>query len=298
MGKHDVSVPWVDVAAAIAANPQRGVTLGFGDKKVAASASIAAMPSAAAVALAWLGDAGWTEDTSCTIPDVVSFVLWVRDPLYRVAAAAVRRAMEMEEAAWLLENSETLWKTHGGKARGWVRKHLEEDLRSRSGGADAPPDTWETVRTTRRAALLVDYVCVVRGLRIALWWPEHGAITMIPAAGATATAPVVQLSATAARILLGPRGFQMPAAEWPAFVAAKKSVTWTPPASAPAVGTNTVAQIREALDELLGPSAAPRMGNRTTLWNRLQWERLVCAVTGTEQKETVRLAPDAPALGE
>jgi hypothetical protein len=296
MGKHDVSVAWAEVAAAIAANPQRGVTLGLGDKKSAASASIAAMPSSA---LAWLGDAGWTEDTSCTISDVVSFVLWVRDPLYRVAATAVRRAMEMEEAAWLLENSETLWKTHGGKARGWVRKHLEEDLRARSGGADAPPDTWETVRTTRRAALLVDYVCVVRGVRIALWWPEHSAVTMIPAAGGVGAAvPVVQLSATAARILLGPRGFQMPAAEWPAFVAAKKSVTWTPPASSPAAGTNTVAQIHEALDELLGPSAAPRTGNRTALWNRLQWERMVCAVTGTEQKETIRLAPDAPAPSE
>jgi hypothetical protein len=76
--------------------------------------------------LPWLPD--FTEDTTFVISDAVSLALWIRDPLFRTATPSVRRAMEKEEAAFLLHSSEVAWKEKGGKARGWVRKHLEEDL--------------------------------------------------------------------------------------------------------------------------------------------------------------------------
>jgi len=63
------SVAWSELTAAIAANPQRSSSLSTG---TAASSSITAMP--ADEPLNWLP--GWTEDTTCTINDIVSFVFF------------------------------------------------------------------------------------------------------------------------------------------------------------------------------------------------------------------------------
>jgi hypothetical protein len=262
-----MSVPWADLQAAIEANPQRGsgphVTAGT------ASASLAVLPTDGP-GIPWL-PAGWTEDTTFTVGDIVSFALWVRDPLYRNAQPSVRRTMEMEEATALLQASEVAWKEKNGRMRGWVRKHLEEDLRARASGGDPAPDAWEAPRTQRRAALLVDYVCVMRGLRCGLWWPEQGIHTLFPLTGGSD--PVAMLNATTGHMLVGPTGFRLTSPEWVILstVAADKS-KWTPPASAPAVGATTVAQIQERIREERGSNTDDGVtGNRTALWSYLQW---------------------------
>lgn len=252
-------------------NPRRGVGLA----RRAAAASVAAIPDSGAT-VPWLPS--WTEDTTFSIADVVSLVLWVHDPLYRAAAPAVRRAMEMEEAAELLHSSETRWKELDGRTRGWVRKHLEEDLRARAAGAEPAPDAWELVRTVKRAAQLADYVCLSRGVRVGLWWPEQKVCTMIPFAGtgSSSGAPVVQLSCLSGRILLNKTGdYRVPAASWPALVTgpgAAASFTWAPPLCAPAIGAQTVAQIIEKMDAL--QAGLPRTGGRAALWTRYLWARL------------------------
>lgn len=271
-------VAWAEISAAIQANPQRGLSLGGVG---GAAFSLMAMPDAPPT-LDWLTvGSGWTEETTFTIPDVVSFVLWIRDPLYRAAAPSLRRAMEVEEAQSLLHASEQAWSDQHGRARGWVRKHLEEDLRARASGADPAPDAWETVRTQRRAALLVDYVCVMRGLRVALWWPrvadQQTSVTMIPGN----TGPVVQLNAVSGRILLTPTGsMTMDANAWPALVASSKA-TWFPAPCAPSIGSATVAQIQERL-ALIDPSA-DRTGNRATLWTRLMWATLLAGLRTVDE---------------
>lgn len=258
------SVPWANMMAAIQANPKRDTGLGLGG----AASAVVAMPTETPT-LEWLGG-GWTDDTTMTVPDAVSFALWVRDPLYRTASAGVRRAMEAEEATALLNASETAWRDHNGRVRGWVRKHLEEDLRGRSGSADPAPDFWESVRTQRRAALLMDYICVMRSIRIALWWPEHKSVTIIPAVAAPMT-PVTQLNATSGRVLLGPKGeSSVPPLSWALEVLpAGIEMTWTPPASVAAMSSMTVAQIQEAI-ALLDPTAE-KTGGRQVLWTRLHW---------------------------
>lgn len=271
------SVPWNDLAAAIQANPQRSLALQVPART--ATASVAALP--ADEALPWLP--GWTEDTTFTVSDMVSFVLWIRDPMYRGATAAVQRIMEKEEAAALLHGSEAAWKEHGsGKGRGWVRKHLEEDLRHRSGGGDPAPDAWEAVRSQRRAALLVDYICTVRGLRVALWWPEQKVVSVIGEGN-----QVVGLNCTSGHVLLGPgtSGWKVPAAAWPALLATAKDMTWQPAASLPSVGSMTMAQIQDAI-ALLAPDA-PKTGNRTVLWNRLQWLRLERSLSGIVNADSI-----------
>ena len=243
--------------------------------------SLMAMPDTPTT-LEWLtGD--WTEDTTFTIPDVVSFVLWVRDPLYRAAAPSLRRAMEVEEAQALLHGSEQAWSDQHGRSRGWVRKHLEEDLRARASGAEPAPDAWEAVRTQRRAALLVDYVCVMRGIRVALWWPVAGAastekttVTMIPGNAG----PVAQLNAVSGHILMKADGtMTMEATEWPTLVS-EAQATWFPAPCAPSISSSTVAQIQERL-ALIDPSA-DRTGNRATLWTRLMWVTLLASLRPSE----------------
>jgi hypothetical protein len=265
------SVPWANMQAAILANAQRGTGLGLRG----ASGAVAAMPAEEAVP--WL-PAGWTEDTTLTIADAVSFALWIRDPLYRTATPTVRRAMESEEASALLNASEAAWKEHNGRVRGWVRKHLDEDLRQRSGGVDPAPDAWEAVRTARRAALLLDYVCVMRGLRVAIWWPEHKTVSIFPAAGGVpAGTPLVQLNALSGRVLVGSQGATMVATAWPALSVQAAEFSWAPPLTVG--GTMTVAQIQEAL-QAIAPDAE-RSGGRVVLWNRLHWHRLMAALNGS-----------------
>jgi hypothetical protein len=272
MGKHQAaSVPWVDLSAAIQANPARAQRLGGSG----AAASLAAMP-ADDTAVPWL--TGWSEDAASSIPDIVALVLWLRDPLYRTATQGVRRAMEKEEAAALLHDSERVWRDCNGRARGWVRKHLEEDLRSRAAGGDPAPDAWERMRTTKRAALLVDYVCSSRGLRVGFWWPDQKTTTVIPWVGGSATT-VANLNCTAGRILVGPTGVsQVPAATWPELLLRTTELTWAPPACAPGPGNQTVAAIQTSLDAL--QPGLPRTGGRAGLWNRLLWERFLRSLKG------------------
>jgi hypothetical protein len=273
-----MSVSWAELQAAIAVNPQRSTRPGGG---AAASGAILTMPDAGG-GVAWLPVTGWTEDTTFTIADVVSLVLWVRDPLYRVASGSVRRAMEMEEASALYGEIDAAWRRHKGRGRGWVRKHLEEDLRARAGGASAAPDAWEGIRRTKRAAQVADYVCSVRGVRLALWWPEDHAVTMVPLSGVPADAGVVQINCTSGHVLMGPSGgIRLPdATGWSALITSP--FVWTPPACAPSVGALTVAQIQERLDQVLGHGgeASSRRGGRAAMWTRLLWEMLLLDLAG------------------
>lgn len=259
-----MSVPWEDLSEAALANPTRFTSL-LGP----ASMSVNALPAHDKV-LPWLS--GFTEDTTFVISDAVSLALWIRDPLFRSATPAIRRAMEKEEAAFLLHSSETAWKERGGKARGWVRKHLEEDLRHRSAGGDPEVDAWEQVRTVKRKAQLLDYICVMRSMRLGLWWPDQKAVTMIGFGK-----EVIQMNCSSSRLLFGPAGdFKMAAAGWPSLVTQanlKGDINWIVPANAPSIGSLTVAQIHEQLDAL-HPGRTRVAGNRANLWSLLQQQTL------------------------
>lgn len=275
MGKSEAaSVPWEDIDAAIRTNPQRHNSINGGGK---ASASIASLPTE--TQLTWL-TGSWSEEPSAVIDDAITFGLWVRDPLFRTAVPAVRKAMEMEEAGALLHSIEAEWKIHNGRGRGWVRKHLEEDLRDRAAGKEPAPNTWDAVRTVKRAAQLVDYIATVRGHRFGLWWPELKTYTLIPMTGGKGD--VIQLNCSSGHPLLSHEGAtQTSPLSWAAL---KTECSWTAPACAPTVGATTVAQIQERLLELLKhiPPADRQIsgGNRQTLWARLQREQMVQDLSG------------------
>lgn len=263
------AVPWSALSDAIRANPKRGARL-LG-VAASASASIAAMPDTESE-LAWLP--GWKEDTAFTIADAVALVLWIKDPMYRNAVGGVRRTMEMEEAGSLLGSIDAAWRTRGGRHRGWVRKHLEEDLRGRSAGADPTPDFWEAARTAKRTALLLDFVCVVREIRVGLWWPTQKAVTMLPLTGVTVGAPLLNLNCESGHVMVGPS-----VASWPGLVTASTEITWTPPACAASVGAQTVAQVQGRLAAIGGSSVSK---GKAALWTSYLWQTLVNSLAGIE----------------
>jgi hypothetical protein len=253
------NVSWEELKAAIDANLKRNTTLTSG----AASASIHTIPDE--ITLDWCP--GWTTD-SAIILDAISLSLWIREPLYRTAAIPVRKAMEMEEASSLLHTIDDAWKAH--KGCGWIRKHLEEDLRMRAAGGEPSAD-WGAVRTQRRAAFLVDYVATVRSLRFGLWWPEQQVVTMIPLSTSDTIRDSVQIDCTSGHVLLSKDGFRIKNNVWPGFVKAS-SCKWIPPASAPSIGTNTVSQIHEKLSVVM--PGVSYSGPRQNLWNSLLMETM------------------------
>ena len=264
------SVPWASLHEAIQANESRRAAP---PRPRGATASIAVIPTTEQE-VSWL--TGWNEDTTFMIPDVVSLALWISDPLYRAATATTQRLMEKEEASALLHVSEIEWKRLGGRVRGWIRCHLEEDLRERAAGGDPKTDAWISLKTTKRAAHLVDYVCMVRGLRVALWWPESKTATVFPMTGGNLTKGIVQLNADMGRIMLNSKGYSVEGLTWPSVLAAAKDFTWSPPSSAPSMGAQTIAQIREKLE---GLGITDITGTNPVLWNTYLWTTFVGGLT-------------------
>ena len=251
MGKHSEIIAWSDIEAAIKENPNNRVAVIEGQ----ASAAIMAVPEE--VELPWLP--GWHEESSFVVSDIISLVLWITEPMYRTAAESTRRTMEREEAANLILAIEKAW-AENGKQHGWIRKHLEEDLRLRAGGGDPMNNVWDSVKTVKRSAQLVDYVCMHRKIRLALWFSDS--VTSIPLTGLES--PVYQLNCVSGRLLIGPDGLGLKGA----LSTAKE---WLAPLCAPSIGSHTVAQIQERL-QTFTPEFVK--GNRVQLWNRLMYETM------------------------
>jgi len=241
-------VPWSDLTEAIQANPNNALKPGGG----AVSASVASLPTD--VSIPWLP--GWSADSD-TLLDIVALSLWIRDPMYRAATEGTKAVMEMEEAASLLHQHEKAYKEHTGHT--WIRKHLEEELRARAAGSPAYPDFWSSVKTTKRTASLVDYVCRVRGFRVGLLYSEG--ITNIPL---ISTEDLVLVYG--GHVLVSSSGFRLSKALWPDVVI-KSDLTWFIPACVPSVGATTTAQI---LERLKGMKPGVYKGNRLFLWRLLQ----------------------------
>jgi hypothetical protein len=285
-------VSWAELSAAIAANPLRSKGCGFSTGS--AGHTILATPDTG-VGVSWLSAPGWTEETTFVAADVLSFVLWLQNPMYRAAADAVRRTMEQEVASALLKDVSALWRSHGGRGRGWVRKHLEEDLRARAAGTEPVGDFWAELRTNRRTAHMADFLCVVRKATIAIWWPVGRAVSLIPLSGAeVVTTGVAQINAETRRPLLGPTGAShlKPATELAMLVAGAKGVSWIPPACAPSAGTHTVAQIQERIETIVGVGGPKRTGGRAVLWGMLHWELLQKELAGVTDGVTMGMLTD------
>ena len=116
------------------------------------------------------------------------------DPLYIGAPERTQRAIECECAQRLESQLDALYKSEAGRSRGWTKVGLEAMIKPRcaSGGDLRELDrakkgfSWETVSEDKGASAFLDFVCVAKGIRIAVWFSAAKKVIVFPAADASA----------------------------------------------------------------------------------------------------------------
>lgn len=112
------------------------------------------------------------------------------DPLYGPSPARSRRAIEIEQAQKLEAALDGLYKQCGGRSRGWVKGTLDAMIKPRcaSGGDLYEIDrakktyTWALHADDKTMSAFLDFVCLARKIRCAVWHPETKTIYVYPAA--------------------------------------------------------------------------------------------------------------------
>jgi hypothetical protein len=83
-----------------------------------------------------------------------------------------------------------LYKSQGGRSRGWTKISLEMMIKPRcaSGGNLKELDVakrgflWPLVRTDKPTSSFLDFLCVAKGIRVAVWFEEDKQVIVYPAA--------------------------------------------------------------------------------------------------------------------
>lgn len=112
------------------------------------------------------------------------------DPLYDGAPQRTKHQMECEEAQRLEGVLNELYKSQGGRSRGWTKTGLESMLKPRcaSGGDIKELDRakkaflWQLVIEDKPCSAFLDFVCVAKKIRVAVWFQESKQVILYPAA--------------------------------------------------------------------------------------------------------------------
>ena len=112
------------------------------------------------------------------------------DPLYDGAPQRTKHQMECEEAQRLEGVLNELYKTQGGRSRGWTKTGLESMIKPRcaSGGDIKELDRakkaflWQLVIEDKPCSAFLDFVCVAKKIRVAVWFEESKQVILYPAA--------------------------------------------------------------------------------------------------------------------
>ncbi len=135
-------------------------------------------------------------------------VLGIGDIMYSRATHRTQYQIECEEAVRLETEMPTVYKSQAGRSRGWTKANLEILIKPRCaiGGNLRDLDKakaafhWNLVRTDKYQAAFLDFVCVVKKIRIAVWFEEEKRVVLFPAADNTTalgnTVPLFHVSSS------------------------------------------------------------------------------------------------------
>ena len=112
------------------------------------------------------------------------------EPLYPMAPSRSRHQMELEEAQRIEAILNDLYKSQGGRSRGWTKVGLEAMIKPRcaSGGDIKELDKakraflWPLVVEDKPTAAFLDFLCVAKRIRIAVWFDDTKQVVVYPAA--------------------------------------------------------------------------------------------------------------------
>jgi hypothetical protein len=121
------------------------------------------------------------------------------DPLYASAPRLTKHQMEITEAQRIEGMLSDVYTKESGRSRGWTKGGLEQMLKPRcaSGGDVRELDRarvafpWKLVRDDKQASAFLDFLCVCKRIRVAVWDTDAKIVVLYPAAdtAAAATAP-------------------------------------------------------------------------------------------------------------
>ena len=120
-------------------------------------------------------------------------VLGVQDIMYSHATHRVQHQIECEEAVRLETEMPIVYKSQCGRSRGWTKTNIEILIKPRCaiGGNLRDLDKakaafhWNLVRTDKYQAAFLDFACIVKKIRIAVWFTEEKRVVLFPAADHT-----------------------------------------------------------------------------------------------------------------
>ena len=122
--------------------------------------------------------------------DPIVFGIEMIDILYNDSPKASKRQMEIDEALRCEARIDELYKSQGGRSRGWTKTMLEAIIRPRcASGGDLHElkqaksvFLWQVVKTDKSVSAFLDFLCVAKQIQVAIWDDDSKAITVYPAA--------------------------------------------------------------------------------------------------------------------
>ncbi len=118
--------------------------------------------------------------------DPICIGISMRDPMYEIASPFVKQSIETEEARLIEGKLPELYKSESGRSRGWTKTHLEAFIQPRvaSGGSLNPKQhfCWEKLFTDKQVSAELDFLCLAKGIRLAVWNDAEKCIGIWPAA--------------------------------------------------------------------------------------------------------------------
>ena len=137
------------------------------------------------------------------IPSGLSRILWSKhsldpivlgldktDILYNDLPKTIKKQKEIEEALRIEEQIGTIYKSQGGRSRGWTKALLENIIKPRcaSGGdlyelkSSKSVFLWQMAYSDKATSAVLDFLCVAKQIRVAIWDEEARHIMIFPAA--------------------------------------------------------------------------------------------------------------------
>jgi hypothetical protein len=138
------------------------------------------------------------------------------EPLYVGAPFNNKHAMEVAAALAVEAQMNDLYKTEGGRSRGWTKSGLDIWMKPRcaSGGNLKELDrakvgfAWQLLMDDKAMSSFLDFVCVAKRIRVAVWFEETKTVLVYPAADLSTALdsefPLYNVSASG-HLMMGPR---------------------------------------------------------------------------------------------
>ena len=115
-----------------------------------------------------------------SVIDPLLLAITAEDPLYDSAPHNTRAAIERTAATRYEAALNDIYKSEGGRSRGWTKGALESWIKPRvaSGGNKKELDrakvgfSWQLITEDKVHSAFLDFLCVVKQIRVAVWFEE------------------------------------------------------------------------------------------------------------------------------